>query len=144
MNKIDPTKIFTLFQHSDEEIYKEHNMSQLMESPSVLMGMIITGLENYQIIDELHVRRYSKKYERVRDKVKLQYYDKLLKYLQKIDKSNSKEVEQVLLSFDIEQISFSLNEILFFYEKYEHYEKCSVVKKYYDTFCLSKNKSKVV
>ena len=51
MQPVDPHKLFSLFEKGDEEVYKEHGVEEALKNPYVLMGMVLEGMENYQLMD---------------------------------------------------------------------------------------------
>ena len=74
MNKLDPHTLFSIFEQGDEEIYKEHNVLGVLDNPYVLIGMVVTGVENFALIDGMYLLRYEEKYAKVRDGIKYKYY----------------------------------------------------------------------
>lgn len=133
MQPIDPNKLFDIFQAGDEEIYKEHGMSKVMNSPYVLLGMVVRGVENFNLMDVMYSRQYPKEYKRNRKNIIYRYFTKLFSYLDRIEDEPSKVVEELEQGFDYTQIIMSLDFMREYFEKIEHYEKCAVIKKYIDT-----------
>ena len=58
MKPIDPNQLFSLFEVGDEEVYEEHDVTEVLQNPYVLMGMVVRGVENYNILDKLYLRIY--------------------------------------------------------------------------------------
>ena len=74
MKKLDTNQLFDIFQMGDEEIYKEHQVEDVLDNSLVLFGMVIKGVENYYIIDQLYQKKYQEQYDSVRDSIKLKYF----------------------------------------------------------------------
>ena len=36
----------------DEEVYEEHNVTDVLQNPYVLMSMVVRGVENYKLLDK--------------------------------------------------------------------------------------------
>ena len=84
MQKLDPHTLFSIFEKGDEEIYKENNIEELLDNPYVLIGMVVTGVENFYMIDQMYMVKHEEDYSRVRDKIKLKYFTKLSRYLDRV------------------------------------------------------------
>lgn len=132
MNKLDPNTFFSIFEANDELVYKEHQVEDLLENPYVLIGMVIRGLENYNLIDMMYLKSYPDQYQRVREIVKHKYFNGLYKYLVKLDSKENKGEFKIGDSFDRESVLYGLGTLLQFYEELEEYEKCAVIKRYMD------------
>ena len=77
MQPLNPHTLFSIFEKGDEEIYKEHNMEELLDNPFVLMGMVLRGIENYHTMDLMHLKHFGKQYKDVRFSVRNQFFNKL-------------------------------------------------------------------
>lgn len=132
MQKLDPKKLFNIFNASDEAIYEEHNIQHLFQNPYVLMGMVVRGLENYSIIDGMYMMRYKEEYENVRETVKEQFYDRLYSYLLKIDFQKFENIYVITEEYDKMGVFQALDHLLYYYQEKEHYEKCAVIKSFED------------
>lgn len=130
MQPIDPHNLFSIFEQGDEQIYKEHQLDDVLQNPFVLMGMVLRGIENYNLMDVIYKRQYPKEYIKVREVTKLKYFNKLFSYLQRIDLNNREQIYTIGESFDRESILSGLDVLRVYYERLEHYEKCAVIKKY--------------
>ena len=130
MIPIDKNTLFSIFEAGDEEIYKEHGLEDQLKNPFVLMGMIVRGLENFDMMDMLYTKRYPEHYKNVRAKTKYKYYNKLYNYLERIDTKNFDEKYTVADSFGRENCFVALENMLRYYERIEQYEKCAVIKRY--------------
>jgi hypothetical protein len=83
-------------------------------------------------MDMMYMKRYPKHYKEVRNITKYKYYNKLYRYLNRIDSKEFSNVYKIGESFDMVKVMSSLEDMLRFYEGIEHYEKCAVIKRYQD------------
>ena len=132
MKPIDPNQLFSLFEVGDEEVYEEHNVTEVLKNPYVLMGMVVRGVENYNILDKLYLRNHKKHYENVREEVKYKYFCKIFGYLSRIDSNKFESKYTITENYDIVKVNVLLNELLTYFEVIEQYEKCAIIKKYID------------
>jgi len=132
MNKLDPNKLFNIFNASDETIYEEHNIQHLFENPYVLMGMVVRGLENYSIIDGMYMMRYKEQYESVRETVKEQFYNRLYAYLLRINLKKFENIYVITEEYDKMGVFHALDQLLYYYQEKEYYERCAVIKSFDD------------
>lgn len=140
MQPIDPNTLFSIFEQGDEAVYKEHGVEDVLNNPYVLIGMVIRGLENYSVMDMMYMRSYPAQYKHVREEVKLKYYNGLYAYLTRIDTSKFEPIYKVGETYDSQDVLFSLDTLLHYYEGLEMYEKCAVIKNYMDLIRESCNK----
>ena len=143
MQQLDPHTLFSIFEQGDEAVYKEHGMEDVLNNPYVLIGMVIKGLENYQIMDMMYMRSYPEQYKEVRHTVKLKYYNGLYTYLTRINIDSFEAKYTIGETYDSQDVLFGLDTLLYFYEDLEMYEKCAVIKKYMDLVRESTNKKVV-
>ena len=141
MNYIDPNQLFSIFEQGDEQVYKEHNVEDALLNPFVLMGMVLKGLENFQMMDMMYMKQYPDQYKNVRKITKYKYYNKLFGYLQRIYCGDRDGLWKIGESFEKPRVLDSLHELMFYFEKLEQYEKCAVIKKYVEL--LKKTKETV-
>ena len=132
MQKLDPHTLFSIFEKGDEEIYKENNIEELLDNPYVLIGMVVTGVENFYMIDQMYMLKHEEDYSRVRDKIKLKYFTKLSRYLDRVTPLEMEVVYNIGSDFELDRSIDALNELLLFFENIEHYEKCGKIKQYTD------------
>ena len=76
MKQIDKDTLFSIFEQGDEEVYMEHGVKDVLDNPFVLMGMILRGLENFELMDMMYKRNYPEEYENVKNLIKYKYYNK--------------------------------------------------------------------
>lgn len=135
MKELDPSKLFELF--SKEEEYQEDIQQKTLvgnNNPFILMGMVVRGVENFYILQEIHSSRNNREdltKEEKRKVIKYSYYKSLFKYIERINQDSMLDLEQCLIH-DIEIITLALNDILSLFESYEEYERCSIIKSLQD------------
>jgi hypothetical protein len=130
MKQIDKDTLFSIFEQGDEEVYIEHGVKDVLDNPFVLMGMILRGLENFDLMDMMYKRNYPEEYENVKNLIKYKYYNKLYRYLTKIDSRCFKDEYTIGEAFDSENVYKALDDLRVYYEGIEEYEKCSVIKNF--------------
>lgn len=132
MQNLDPQDLFSIFEQGDEEIYKEHNVTEVLKNPYVLMGMVLRGIDNFRLMDLMYQRNFPEEYKKVAPRIKLKYYDNLYGYLTRIKWDSTEDVFKVGNSYDLAETHNGLSVLLSYYEFIEHYEKCAVIKKCLD------------
>ena len=137
MKRLDGHSLFSIFEKGDEQIYKDLGVENQLDNTFVLFGMVIKGVENFFIIDQMYSNRYRESYDNVRDNLKLKYFSGLIKYLRRIDEFDSYTAHAILDEFGQSAISYSLEHMLVFFEQKEYYENCALIKKYLDIFSES-------
>ncbi len=135
MRELDPSKLFDLFD-KEEEIQEQSIDKKWISknNPFILMGMVVRGVENFYILQEIHSNKNPKEdltKEERRKVIKYSYYKSLYKYIQRINQDSMLDLEQCLIH-DLEIITLALNDILSLFESYEEYEKCSIIKSLQD------------
>lgn len=132
MQPIDPHTLFSIFEQGDEQVYEENGVQDALNNPYVLMGMVLKGLENYSIMDMMYKKRYPEQYNEVRDTIKYKYYNRLYKYLSRIQLDTLEDIYKIGESYNSESVFISLEGLKMFFQDIEQYEKCAVIKKYQD------------
>lgn len=132
MQPVDPNKLFDIFHHGDEAIYKEHGVKEALDSSYVLLGMVVRGVENFQLMDVMYSRQYPREYKRNRKSIAIKYFSKLFSYMSRINQDPVEVIEEMENGFDLTQIVVALDFLREFFEKIEHYEKCALIKTYID------------
>lgn len=132
MQKLDPHTLFSIFEQGDEQVYKEHGMEDVLNNPFVLIGMVVTGVHNYYLMDMMYMRQYPTQYKQVRQLTKSKYFNNLYKYLIRVNVDEIQHEYNIGESFDTEHAVSCLSTLLKFYEDLEQYERCAVIKKFVD------------
>ena len=130
MKKLDPHTLFSIFEKGDEEVYEEHGVTDVLDNPFVLMGMVLRGLENYKLMDILYQRNYPDEYKLKEPYIKFKYYNRMYGYLTRIEWNSFEDIYKIGQSFDALATYASLEDLMYYFEKIEHYEKCAVIKKF--------------
>lgn len=130
MQPLDKNTLFSIFEAGDEHIYQEHGMEDTLKNPYVLMNMVVKGLENYKIMDQMYKQQYPKQYSRTRNVIQYKYFNKLLGYLERIDTKGFNSKYTIGDSYEIMHNIYMLESLMYYYENLEQYEKCAIVKIY--------------
>jgi hypothetical protein len=136
MKKLSTNQLFDIFEKGDEEIYKEHGVEDLLDNTYILFGMVVRGVENYYIIDQLYSTKYTDQYLEVKDSIKLKYFSGLMNYLERIGDIPTDLVLLIEEEFDKQSIQYAFNELMDLFIEVEYYEKCAVLKKYFELFSI--------
>ena len=132
MNQLDPHTLFSIFEQGDEEVYKEHNISDVLKNPYVLIGMAVAGVENFNLIDRMYLLKYPEEYIRVRNNIKKKYYNKLYTYLTQVNLDELGDEYKVGEDYEIDRSIDSILDIQLYFQDLEEYEKCEVVQQFSD------------
>jgi len=138
VHKLDPHTLFSIFEKGDEEVYRENNVEDLLDNPYVLIGMVVTGVENFYMIDKMYTLKHEEEYGRVRDKIKLKYFTKLCGYLDRVTPLEMEVAYSIGADYELDRALDAMNELLFFFEDIEMYEKCVKIKEYIDLLISKK------
>ena len=141
MHKLDPHTIFSIFEQGDEEVYKEHGELEVLKNPFVLMNMVMRGLENYQLMCVMYLRNFPKEFKRIEPNIKYKYYTRLYNYLLRINLNSIETIYTIGDSYEKKQVGEALNELLYYFESIEQYEKCSKIVKYIQMLVLEEAKN---
>lgn len=138
MQRLDPHTLFSIFEQGDEEIYKENNVEELLDNPYVLIGMVVTGVENFYLMDKMYTLRHTEEYGRVRDKIKFKYFTRIYGYLDRVTPVEMDVAYRIGSDYELDRSLSAVNELLFFFQDIEHYEKCAKIKVYCDLLANKK------
>lgn len=138
MKPLDGKNLFHIFEQGDPEVFEEHGISEVLDNSFVQFGMVVKGVENFYIIDQLYEKRYGEEYERVRESIKLKYLLGLMRYLGRINEIPSDTVYILVDEFGLQAIKYALEEMLDFFVNIEYFEQCAILKKYLDLFFQNK------
>ena len=129
MQQLDPHSLFSLFEKGDEEVYKEHGVEDTLKNPYVLLNMVTRGMDNYAVMDMLYMKNKPDEYKHVRKNVKYKYFVRLYEYLERLDiNSTLSGVYKIGESYDLPNLVVRLDDLRLFFERYEEYERCSLIK----------------
>ena len=96
MKRLDGNSLFSIFEKGDEQIYKDLGVEDQLDNTFVLFGMVVKGVENFYIIDQMYSHRYGQSYDSVRDSIKLRYFVVLSNYLRRIAEFDSYTAHAIL------------------------------------------------
>jgi len=128
MKKLDPKNVFSLFEASDEEIFKQEGQAELLKDDGVLLGMAVNGIENYAFLDEIYTAKYGDAYLDHADRIQYRYFCKLFNYLERIKFSKLEPLINLVDVMGEGSIFYSLEELLEYFVEEEEYEKCAHIK----------------
>jgi len=132
VNKLNPHTLFSIFEKGDEEVYKENQMEGLLDNPYVLIGMVVSGVENYYFIDEIYTNKDPKRYAKVKSNIKYKYFTKVFKYLTRLSLDELDTKYGIGTDYELDRSINALNDLLFYFEDMEEYEKCALIFQYTD------------
>lgn len=98
----------------------------------VLLRNAVVGAEKYDLLDSIYFRTYGDNYRKISVNVKNNYFNKLYKYVEKIDLNQVEELSKVVVELDKKIVFSNLTKILLYFQNLEEYEKCAVIKKVLD------------
>ena len=96
------------------------------------MNMVVRGLENYKVMDQMYMHQYPKQYRTTRKAIQYKYFNKLLSYLTRIDVNKFENKFKIGDSYEIMHNTYMLQNLMYYYEGLEQYEKCAKLKKIID------------
>lgn len=129
---IDPKQIFSLFEADDEAVYKQHGLQDVLKEHTTLLGMVVRGVENYFLMDQIQMNKWGDEYNQVRSKVRHKYLVKLLSYLQRIDRRELTSLEKPAFRIGYKETLQALDNMIKYFESIEQYERCAEIKRYLD------------
>ena len=129
MNKLNPDSLFSIFEQGDIEVYKEHNIEEVLNNPFTLLGTVVSGLENYHLLDKMHLLKYQDRYVEVRGKLQTRYYLRIYGYLSKISVGSMREVILKDTQLDVGRTIEALLDLQQHFQSIEQYERCAEIKK---------------
>jgi hypothetical protein len=134
MKDLDGDSLFSIFDRGDEEIYTDTKHNVDLNNNALLMGMVIRGVDNYFLLDQIYFNRYGDYYISVKGKIKLKYFLRLLGYLKSVKDLSLKTASYIVDEFGVNAVVYSFQSMLSLFEEKEMYEDCIVIKKYLDIF----------
>ena len=130
MKNLDSDELFNIFSQHDQDILGE----QIIDNDFITFGTIITAIQNYYLLDQIYSYRLSKQYDSVKDRIKLKYFNGLMRYFNRLDVLQPDTVYDLEKEFGKQSIIKMLQQLISFYEKTEHYEKCAIIFKFLQKF----------
>jgi len=130
MKKLDSNDLFDIFSQHDQDILGE----QIIDNDFITFGTIITAVQNYYLLDQIYSIRFVKHYDSVKDSIKMKYFTGLMRYFDRIDVLQPQTVNDLKDEFGNQMIVDTLHQMVSFFEKTEHYEKCAIIFKFLQKF----------
>ncbi len=147
MNKLDPHTLFSIFEQGDEEIYKEHKVTNVLDNPYVIVGMVTRSVQNYYLMEAMYERHYKEAFKEAKKDIKFKYYSKMYQYIQRLKLDKFENIYSIGDSYDLESTIYAFNDILTYFEKIEYYERCALIRDIIDIIeskMLSKELKKIL
>lgn len=135
---MDIDKLFELFSVGDTEVYKENGVIDILDNTYILIGMVVKGVENYYIIDQIYTARYGELYLSTRENIRLKYFNGLYQYLERVNIEEGDTLENLLDEFGPQAIYYAFQEMLECFLEVEEYLKCAKIQKFLEIFSLNK------
>mgnify|MGYP003974791291 FL=1 len=104
MERLDPDSIFSIFEQGDEAVYEEHGVTEVLDNPYVIMGMVLRGVDQFELMAIMVERKYPEQWAKDKTKIKYKYYNRLFDHMNRIDLTHSQSVYKVSDAFDFEEI----------------------------------------
>lgn len=132
MKKMNLDNVFEIFNQDDEQVYEQAGMKFLMEDDTVLLNTVVRGIETYWRLDDIYTNKFPDQYETVREKVRRKYFNKMFKYLVRINLKKLEPFFDTVGDLGYGTVENSLNEYIEHFVDLEEYEKCAKIKKVLD------------
>lgn len=126
MKDINPGKILEIFNDTASGVDHDDSLQDVHSHGYIILGMVIRGVENYYILNELMSKRYGEDFKKVEESVKRIYFTRLYKYLENFNLKDSLHLSQAL-KHSPSGIAYGLDNLIEVFEFYQEYEKCARV-----------------
>lgn len=130
MKNFNISKIRDLFTKKDEQFYKEHNLLEELQDPFVLFNVVVRGVSQYNLLDEVYTNKFPEQYGVIRDGIRTRQFDYLFDLLQKVSLEERDIFSRTKEDLGKDVVEESLSQLMQHFIELEAYEKCSVLKKY--------------
>lgn len=127
MKKLSTHDIFSIFDLDDDQTQTRRTKDT--DECFVALSTLISGVENYYLLDHMYLNRYGQSYIDVRQSLQVKYLSKLLKYVDRYDDIPLNTVHGIVDKFGEGSISFALNDMLECFLQVEDYQKCATLDK---------------
>jgi hypothetical protein len=134
MKKLDKNELFDIFSQYDQDVLAENAMHEDVDNDFITFGTIITAIQNYDLLDQIYSHRFEKHYDSVKDNIKMKYFNGVMRYFDRINVLQPDTVNDLNDEFGKQSIIKTLQHMVDFYEKAEHYEKCAIIFKFLQKF----------
>jgi hypothetical protein len=132
MKGMNLDNIFEVFNQGDEQVYEQAGMKFLMKDDTVLLNTVVRGIESFWKLDDIYTNKFPDQYETVRERVKVKYFNKMYKYLTRINLKKLEPFFDTVGDLGYGTVENSLQEYMEHFIELEQYEKCAKIKKVLD------------
>lgn len=136
MKKLNSNNLFDIFSATDQEVYKEHDVENLLKDPVIRFGTVVMGVDSYHLMDLMYTNKLGEKYLSNRESIRLRYFTDLMQYIERIEDVQSDTLSTIEEEFGREAILYALQQMIETFISVERYEDCSILQKYFDFFSL--------
>lgn len=101
------------------------------DNPYLNYSIAIRGVSQLELLDQIYMNKSPQEYSLVRDRIKIQQFDFIYKFLTKVPLENDKDViEFILKDVGKREVLLNLNKLMTHFVELEEYEKCINIQKY--------------
>ncbi len=131
MKNINLENLKSIFWKKEIKSQPQQDLQEDLDNPYLNYSIVIRGVSELELLDELYMNKSPREYSLVRDRVKIQQFDFLYNFLKKVPLEDDKEViEFILKDLGKTEVLSNLNKLMTHFVELEEYEKCSNIQKY--------------
>ena len=131
MRNLNIQNLKNLFLKKQPEPQPEQDLQEDLDNPYLSYSIVIRGVSELELLDELYMNKSPREYSLIRDRVKIQQFDFLYSFLKKVPLEDDKKVvEFILKDLGKTEVLNNLNKLMTHFVELEEYEKCANVQKY--------------
>ncbi len=131
MKNINLENLKSIFWKKEVESQPEQDLQEDLDNPYLSYSIVIRGVSELELLDEIYMNKSPREYSLVRDRVKVQQFDFLYEFLKKVPLQDDKEiVEFILKDLGRDEVIGNLNKLITHFIELEEYEKCFNIQKY--------------
>jgi len=120
-----------IFWKKEVQSQPEQDSAKDLDNPYLSYSIVIRGVSELELLDEIYMNKSPREYSLVRDRVKVQQFDFLYEFLKKVPLQDDKEiVEFILKDLGRDEVIGNLNKLITHFIELEEYEKCFNIQKY--------------
>ena len=128
MKEFSAKRLFEIFDKSDDgDLLERSGIKDFYDHPFLTMGMVVRGIDNFDLLCEIYDHKYPKEFPSIKDEVKFKYYSRLYRYL---DRFNYKQIDSIekTLAHGYDNILYCLIDMRVTFETHEEYERCGRIR----------------
>ncbi len=131
MKNINLENLKSIFWKKEVQSQPEQDSAKDLDNPYLSYSIVIRGVSELELLDEIYMNKSPREYSLVRDRVKVQQFDFLYDFLKKVPLEDDKEiVEFILKDLGKDEVIGNLNKLITHFIELEEYEKCFNIQKY--------------